>query len=262
MRLMRRKIAVLLLAALLLCGCAESVPEMTTEPDVSWQPTTTAAATEPVTEETETTEAATEAETTEAGPAEVHTVPPELPDTEFARITAYIPTALERLAYATEENFTGVKIYDFTEAYLRYGTLKKLMRAGERLAEYGYGIVIWDAYRPVYGQERLWEAYPNAAYVSPPGTGTQSHCRGSAVDITLYDLQTGVLLEMPTGFDDFSASADRDYRDVSEEAAANAALLERIMAECGFKPYSAEWWHFTDTDSYDIEYVFDPGDAQ
>ena len=85
-----------------------------------------------------------------------------------------------------------------------------------------------------------------------------SHCRGCAVDITLYDLVSGLPVEMPTGFDDFSAYADRDYRDVSEEAAANALLLEQIMSDCGFRPYSAEWWHFTDTDSYDIEYVFDP----
>lgn len=252
---MKKILPLLLAGALLLCGCiAQPSPVETTESSAHVSATEPQENTQPVTEATETT-----AEVTEILPPETETtLPPEPEDTDFVRIVDYIPTARESLAYATEENFTGVRIYDFTAAYLRYGTLKKLIRASEQLAELGCGIVIWDAYRPVYGQERLWEAYPDAAYVSPPGTGTQSHCRGCAVDITLYDLVSGELLEMPTGFDDFSAYADRDYRDVSEDAAANARLLEQIMSECGFKPYSAEWWHFTDTDSYDIEYEFDP----
>lgn len=259
---MWKRIALLLAAvSLLLCGCM-TVRLPAEEPEIpsseTAQPTTeieetTGEATEPCSEETE-------APTETSG---VTTKPiPELTDTDFARITDYIPTAQVALAYATEANFTGVKIYDFTEAYLRYGTLKKLMRASEMLEVYGYGLVIWDAYRPVYAQERLWEAYPNAAYVSPPGTGSQTHCRGLAVDVTLYDLESGELLEMPTGFDDFSSYADRDYRDNSAAAAENALLLEEVMKQCGFRPYSAEWWHFSDSDSYDIEYEFDPANKE
>jgi D-alanyl-D-alanine dipeptidase len=135
---------------------------------------------------------------------------------------------------------------------------KKLMQAAALLESEGVGLLIWDAFRPVHAQQRLWEAYPDPAYVSPPGTGTQSHCRGCAVDLTLYDLKTGLPLEMPTGFDDFSHYADRDYSDASPEAAANALLLENVMESCGFKPYRGEWWHFTDTDSYEIEFAFDP----
>ena len=63
---------------------------------------------------------------------------------------------------------------------------------------------------------------------------------------------------MPTSFDDFSAKADRDYSDVDEEAAVHAILLENAMIEAGFKPYSGEWWHFSDTDSYDVEEHFTP----
>lgn len=250
--------ALLLTAAICLTGCVAQ--PMPTEPVTA--PTETAAVsleeTVTVPESTEVTTEATQPQTEQTEQTTIPAVEPE--DTDFVRIIDFIPTARESLAYATEENFTGVVIYDFTEAYLRYGTLKKLMEAGERLEEFGYGIVIWDAYRPVYGQQRLWDAYPDPAYVSPPGSGTQSHCRGCAVDITLYDLVTGELLEMPTGFDDFSVYADRDYRDVSAEAADNARLLEEIMSVCGFRPYSGEWWHFTDTQSYDIEQDFDPAD--
>jgi len=70
-----------------------------------------------------------------------------------------------------------------------------------------------------------------------------------------------LLLEMPTGFDDFSSLADRDYSDCSAQAARNCALLEGIMERCGFKPYSAEWWHYSDTNSYPIEESFDPAFA-
>ena len=94
--------------------------------------------------------------------------------------------------------------------------------------------------------------------MSHPVTGTRAHCRGNAVDLTLYDLETGQLLPMPTVFDNFSALADRDYSDCTPEAAENARLLEQIMEKHGFKPYKAEWWHFTDTDSYPVDETFEP----
>lgn len=183
---------------------------------------------------------------------------PEPEDTDFVRISDYIPQLKVELAYATAQNFTGTQIYEFTDAYLRYGTVKKLAAAAQILREAGYGILVWDGYRPVYAQQKLWDICPDPTYVSKPGTGSQSHCRGVAVDITLYDLCTGEILEMPSGFDEFSTLGDRDYSDCTAAARENAQLLENVMEQCGFKPYSGEWWHFSDTDSYDIEYDFDP----
>lgn len=189
----------------------------------------------------------------------IQTEPPRvLEDEDFVRIADWIPSARIELPYATEENFTSVKIYPFTDSYLRFGTVKKLAQAADKLAQLGYGILVWDGYRPVYAQQKLWDVCPDPNYVSKPGTGSQSHCRGIAVDITLYDLNSGKLLEMPSGFDEFSALGDRDYRDCSAAARANAELLEQIMESCGFKPYSGEWWHFTDTNTFEIEYEFDP----
>ena len=183
---------------------------------------------------------------------------PEPADGELVRVLDYIPSVRQQLAYATRDNFTGQRIYDFTDAYLRYGTIKKLKAAAEELAEQGLGILIWDGFRPVSAQAMLWEAWPDPAYVSHPVTGTRAHCRGNAVDMTLVDLETGEKLEMPTEFDDFSGKADRDYSDCSEKAAANARILEEVMKKHGFKPYSAEWWHFTDTVSYPVDEYFDP----
>ena len=192
-------------------------------------------------------------------PAPTQTEPSAEPeDGDFVRIADYVPDARVELPYATQDNFTGTQIYEFTDAYLRYGTLKKLAQAAARLREMGYGLLIWDGYRPVYAQQKLWDVCPDPNYVSKPGTGTQAHCRGIAVDLTLYDLETGELLEMPSGFDEFSALGDRDYSDCTAAARANAQLLQDVMESCGFKPYSGEWWHFSDTDMFDIEYEFDP----
>lgn len=170
----------------------------------------------------------------------------------------YIPGILVDLKYAAEDNFTGQVIYDFTEAYLRYGTVKKLSAAQEALAAEGYALLIWDAFRPAEAQFRLWEVCPDPVYVANPERGFSSHSRGNTVDVTLV-LADGSPVEMPTGFDDFSPLADRDYSDVAETAAANARLLESVMADCGFKPYNGEWWHFSDTDSYPVEEDFVPG---
>ena len=197
-------------------------------------------------------------------PAEMPTEPPtEIPtecpeDADLVRVADYIPNIRELLIYATEENFTGQKIYDFYNAYLRYGTVKKLAAVCEELESYGLGILIWDGFRPVSAQAALWEACPDPLFVSHPVTGTRTHCRGSAVDLTLYDLQTGERCLMPTDFDVFSDLADRNYSDCDPEAAANARLLETVMEKHGFKPFWAEWWHFTDTDSYPVDEEFEP----
>lgn len=197
-------------------------------------------------------------------PPTTQTIPPatQLPepdDEDFVRIRDYIPDIVVDLKYATEDNFTGQVIYGFAEPYLRYGTVKKLMLVQEALKAQGLGLKIWDGFRPVAAQEKLWQACPDPTYVSPPGTGSQSHCRGIAVDITLVDA-TGEELAMPTGFDDFSALADRDYSDCTAEAAKNARLLEKTMEENGFKPYFGEWWHYADAVSYDVEMEFYPAE--
>ena len=178
-------------------------------------------------------------------------------DSDIVRIRDYIPEAVVDFKYATDQNFTGKVIYDFSEAYTRYGTVLKLMQAQKLLAEKGYFIKIWDAYRPVSAQFRLWEVCPDGNYVSNPNIGYSNHTRGCALDLTLVD-SAGNELEMPSSFDDFTAKADRDYSDVSQAAAANAQVLEDVMQSCGFVGYSKEWWHFNDTVKYEPELTFQP----
>ena len=259
-RILIAVIAVLLAALLILLYAAErldregeNLPSETTAvapqtDGTTAKPTTQAPTTVPTT--TQTVPPTTE-------PVTPTTQPPEPEDADLVRIRDYIPDIVVDLKYATEDNFTGQIIYEFTEPYLRYGTVKKLMAVQEALKAQGLGLKIWDGFRPVSAQEKLWQVCPDPTYVSPPGTGIQSHCRGIAVDITLVDAN-GAELAMPTGFDNFTTLADRDYSDCPAEAANNARLLEKIMEENGFKPYFGEWWHYADTVSYDVEQEFYP----
>ncbi len=170
-------------------------------------------------------------------------------DEDLVLVKDYIPGIVVELKYATEDNFTGTVIYDFSDAVLRYGTVKKLAEAEKAFEAMGLRIKIWDAYRPVEAQERLWEVYPDPVYVADPSNGITSHSRGDTIDCTLVYMD-GSEVEMPTGFDDFSTMADRYYDDCSEEAAANVRMMEEIMYAHGFTGYEGEWWDFSDTDQY------------
>lgn len=261
---MKRLFALLLTGSFLLnlAGCqrGEYAPAIiSTDPTLNLKPETV-----PVTTAEETANQAdrmpteeTASQTTEPTVQEPALLP-EPDEKAFVRVIDYIPAIRQSLAYATVNNFTGYRIYDFTDAYLRYGTVKKLRKVCEELEQQGVGLMIWDGFRPVSAQAKLWEICPDPAFVSNPTTGRRSHCRGNTVDVTLYDLETGAELPMPTGFDNFTAYADRDYGDCSPEAAANARLLEETMEKYGFTPYFSEWWHFSDTEDYPVEESFDP----
>lgn len=184
--------------------------------------------------------------------------PSPVPDSaDFVRVRDFLPSILVDLKYATSDNITGQPIYDFSEVYLRYGTVLKLQCVQEALQAQGLGLKIWDGFRPVSAQFALWDVLPDPTFVADPTKGFSSHSRGNTVDLTLVDA-FGRDVSMPTGFDDFSSLADRDYSDVPEAQAANALLLERLMQEHGFRAYYNEWWHYTDLDSYPVDEIFHP----
>lgn len=170
---------------------------------------------------------------------------------EYVLVKKYIPDIYVELRYATENNFTGVKIYDFTEAYLRYGTVKKLTQVQKELKQQGYGLKIWDAYRPFEAQQKLWEVYPDPNYVANPANGMKKHNLGGTVDITMVAAD-GSVISMPTEFDDFSLKADRNYSDIdNEEAVKNVMILQNAMENNGFTGYQGEWWDYSDTVEYE-----------
>ena len=172
-------------------------------------------------------------------------------DDEYVLVKKYMPDIYVELMYATENNFTGVRIYDFTDAYLRYGTVKKLANVQKELKEQGYRLKIWDAYRPFEAQQKLWEVYPDPNYVANPADGMKKHNLGGTVDITMVAAD-GSIIPMPTEFDDFSLKADRNYSDIdNEEAVNNVMILQNAMENNGFTGYQGEWWDYSDTVEYE-----------
>lgn len=239
----------------LLAGCSSdgsqpTIGDSTQEPLYSTTMEDTSASAEPE------TSAPTEAPTTD--PTEPPLPPqPEPKDADFVRVKDYIPDIFVELRYATDNNFTGQQIYEFHDLWLRYGTAKKLLTVQEELKKQDLYLKIWDGFRPPAAQFKLWEVYPDSTYVSNPNKGFSSHSRGNTVDLTMV-YADGSEVQMPTGFDDFSTQADRDYSDCTDDAAANALILEEAMSAAGFKPYKGEWWHFTDRQSYPVEKSFEP----
>ena len=169
------------------------------------------------------------------------------------------PTIIVDLKYATEDNFTGQRVYpEDAKAYLRLEVAEKLVEVHKKLQEIGLGLKVFDAYRPHSVQYKFWELVPDTRYVADPELGS-NHNRGAAVDVTLVDLE-GNELVMPTGFDDFSEKARRDYYALSEEAIKNRELLEEYMFEGGFIPLPSEWWHFDDENIYEYSILDIPLD--
>lgn len=152
------------------------------------------------------------------------------------------------LRYASENNFTGKKVYPVNVCVLRKETAEKLIKANEEFKKQGYRIKIWDAYRPPYVQKIFWDMVKDSRFVANPNKGGSKHNIGTAVDMTLVD-SNGKELNMPTGFDDFSKKAYRDNANVSKEVRKNVDLLTNVMKKSGFIPLNTEWWHFDDSDS-------------
>lgn len=144
--------------------------------------------------------------------------------------------------YATTRNFTGVVIYKEPKCYLLKEVADQLKKVEAELNKKGYGLLIWDAFRPMEVQKILYRASPDRG-VYPPHKGGK-HTRGTAVDLTIIRLVDNKPLEMPTEFDDFSEKAASNYQGCSQIAKQNRKMLQDIMAKYGFKPLKSEWWHF------------------
>lgn len=155
------------------------------------------------------------------------------------------------LRYATPHNFFGKTIYPVPVCAIRTETGEKLVKAHNIVKEKGYRIKVWDAYRPLYVQRLLYEAYPDNTFVAkPPETPITSgfrprHNNGMAVDITLVD-KDGNEIEMPSEFDDFTEKASPTSENMTPEARKNINYLIEVMTSVGFRIHEQEWWHFVD----------------
>ena len=149
------------------------------------------------------------------------------------------------IRYATKNNFMQTKFYKQPKAFLNYAPAQNLISAHKELNDFGYGIVIYDAYRPWFITKMFWEGTPNELkhFVADPNKGSV-HNRGCAVDIGLYDLKTEKIIKMISGYDEFSEKAYPDYPGGTLEERKIRDLLIDIMNKNNFDVYEYEWWHF------------------
>jgi D-alanyl-D-alanine dipeptidase len=147
------------------------------------------------------------------------------------------------IRYATDDNLTGKPIYARPVALLLPQAAHLLRAAQRHAAALGLAIKVFDAYRPIEAQWALWNALPDARYVSDPRRGGV-HPRGAAIDLTLLDAATGQALDMGTGFDAVTEASAHASLAVSASALRNRAVLLGLMTAAGWDCYGAEWWHY------------------
>ncbi len=163
-------------------------------------------------------------------------------ETGLVDLLALDSTFVLDVRYATPRNFTGEALYPVARCLLRPDVAERLVRVHERVKLAGFRLRLFDCYRPLSIQRRLWALVPDERYVANPAKGSR-HNRGAAVDLTLAD-SSGAELPMPTEYDDFTPQAHRDYAGGEPRAIANRERLAVAMATEGFEGLPTEWWHF------------------
>jgi D-alanyl-D-alanine dipeptidase len=162
-----------------------------------------------------------------------------------------IPNIKLDIRYATTNNFTGKVVYPSARCYLQEGAATALLKVQTELEQKkdakhpnGLGLKVFDGYRPVSIQKKFWDICPDERYVANPIKGSR-HSRGTAVDVSLVDLKSGIELPMPSDYDEFSEKAFLVYEKMpSAEIRQNCKLLESTMNKHGFISQPHEWWHY------------------
>ena len=165
-----------------------------------------------------------------------------IPDTTFVNLKDYSKDFIYDMKYATEDNFLKAKVYDCAECFLRLKTVEALISANKDFMNRGYKIKLFDCYRPLSIQKKMWEIVSNPEYVADPKKGS-IHNRGGAVDISIVDAN-GKEINMGTPFDFFGIQASHNYTKLSKEVLSNRKYLKKIMVKNGFNSFDSEWWHY------------------
>ena len=149
------------------------------------------------------------------------------------------------IRYATVNNFMRRPMYSQPRAFLRRPAAEALLRVHRKLRQKGFGILVFDGYRPWRVTKKFWDETPPSkrSFVADPRKGSK-HNRGCAVDCSLYDLKTGAEVVMPTPYDDFTAAAAARSHAGTTIQRAERDLLRRAMEADGFRVEPNEWWHF------------------
>jgi D-alanyl-D-alanine dipeptidase len=163
--------------------------------------------------------------------------------TVWTEILAGESTVLD-LKYATSDNFTKQKIYGCGRCFLRHHVAEAFLNFQAQLKQdHNLGIILYDCYRPVQYQQKLWDIIPDWRYVTPPDKGSM-HNRGMAIDVGIID-SIGQVLDMGTAFDHFGNASHHNANNISQEAKDNRILLKSELDKYGFKAITSEWWHYS-----------------
>jgi D-alanyl-D-alanine dipeptidase len=165
------------------------------------------------------------------------------PQNKLINLEKEIPGIKLDVRYATTNNFTKEKIYNLARAYARKPVAESLKKAQVEFNKLGYGIKIFDAYRPYAATVKFYEVYRDTTYVASPYRGSR-HNRGCAIDMTIFDLKTGEDLPMPTEYDSFRKEAWPSTPVQDPVIKKNRDLIISVMQKHGFKVNGSEWWHF------------------
>lgn len=147
--------------------------------------------------------------------------------------------------YASTNNFMRSKFYVNERAFFNMSAADRLIEAKNELKELGYGIIVYDAYRPWFVTKMFWEGTPENLkhFVANPENGS-SHNKGCAIDIGLYDIETGKSIDMISGYDEFTERAYPNYMGGSKKQRDIRDILIKVMEKNDFTVYEYEWWHF------------------
>lgn len=165
---------------------------------------------------------------------------------ELVELVALDPTIRLDVRYATSDNFSGRAVYPQARAFLQRPAAEALVAAHRWLRERGYGIVVFDGYRPWSVTRLFWEITPaeKRIFVADPASGSR-HNRGCAVDVGLYELASGRIVEMPSGYDEMTERSFVTYAGGTAEQRARRDLLRTAMEREGkFFVLPEEWWHY------------------
>jgi D-alanyl-D-alanine dipeptidase len=181
----------------------------------------------------------------ESGDQEMPKDPMATRSSDLVELAALEPTLKLDIRYAGTNNFLNRPVYKQARAFLQRPAAEALVQAHTTLKAQGYGIVIYDGYRPWSVTVDFWESVPPhlRRFVAPPELGSR-HNRGCAVDCALYDLATGEPVVMPTDYDEMSARAHIDSQEGSVDARNAREQLRAAMEAHGFQVLPHEWWHF------------------
>lgn len=219
----------------------------TTSPITTTAPSTTSSQAPQTTTVPTTTSPTTTAPTTTSPSVEPK-------ESEMVRVLDYIPDIYVDLRYSGENNLAGTSIYNYTDAYLRYGTVKKLAKVQDELRKDDLSLVIWDAYRPYNMQHKLFMILPECATDPKNGKYTNFNT-GGTLSLAIVNAD-GSALPLPSDFDESGSAADRDFSDVSAKRSKYAKLLDELMLANGFEQYlTTKWYRYTDSKSYPIDYT-------